>query len=183
MRVLRLKRNPKYNDYDVATVLDDNFCTRRSDWKRNGIPAWPEPGEILAEVPDDSPAEVGWSWDGAEYHEGPTLARTKADKREEIAESRWQAETGGLAVNGMTIATDRESQALITGAALQATIDASYTCQWKTAAGFVTLDATAILAVAQAVREHVQESFDREAELAGEVGAAVSIEAVEAIVW
>jgi hypothetical protein len=114
---------------------------------------------------------------------GDRLQLAKAAKLAEIAAARFAEETGGVAVNGMTIATDRESQALITGAALQATIDAGYTCQWKTAAGFVTLDATAILAVVQAVREHIQGCFDREAERAGEVGATGTVEAVEAITW
>ena len=45
----------------------------------------------------------------------------KTDKRSEIATSRWHAETSGA--NG--IRTDRESQSMITGAALKAMQDAA----------------------------------------------------------
>jgi hypothetical protein len=113
----------------------------------------------------------------------PTLEDIKAIKRAEIANARWSAEVGGVEVGGISIDTSRESQALITGAALQAMIDKDYVCQWKTAAGFVTLDAEAIMAVAVAVREHVQECFNREAALSAEVEAAETAEEVEGIEW
>ena len=84
-------------------------------------------------------------------------------KRGEIAAARFEAETSGI--DG--IKTDRESQALITGAALKAMQDSTYSCRWKTESGFVELTAPQILAIADAVRAHVQACFDREAELCG----------------
>jgi hypothetical protein len=114
---------------------------------------------------------------------GDKLKIAKAKKLAEIAAARYKAEIDGITVSDMGIQTDRESRALITGAALAATIDSTYTCQWKTAAGFVTLDATTILSVAQAVRQHVQECFDREAELAAAVDAATTVADIEAVVW
>ncbi|MCF4152513.1 DUF4376 domain-containing protein [Dethiosulfovibrio sp. F2B] len=83
----------------------------------------------------------------------------------------------------VTIRTDRESQAMITGAALKATSDAEYFCRWKTVQGFVTVSAAQIIAVADAVRDHVQASFDREAELVGLVDAATTADELEAITW
>lgn len=82
-----------------------------------------------------------------------------------IATRRYQAETAGITVNEMVVATDDRSQALIIGAALQALIDSEYSLQWKTAAGFVQLTGQQVLALASAVRAHVQACFDREAEL------------------
>jgi hypothetical protein len=111
------------------------------------------------------------------------LVLAKRAKLSEIAAARWNTEVGGVVVNGLTIDTSRESQGMITGAALTATLDEAYTCQWKTATGFVVLTAEQIIAVAQAVREHVQTCFDREAELTDEVNAAETIAAVEAISW
>ena len=107
----------------------------------------------------------------------------KAKKREELAASRFTAETAGVTVGNFHIRTDRESQALITGAALQALDDSTYTCQWKTESGFVTLDAATILNVARAVRVHVQTCFDHEAEKNAEVDAAKNKEELEAITW
>lgn len=93
----------------------------------------------------------------------PTVPPT--DNRLLIAERRYQAEIAGIAFNGMPLDTGRDSQALVTGAALQAVIDSAYTCQWKTSEGFIDLDAQQIIAIASAMRAHVQACFDREAAL------------------
>lgn len=82
-----------------------------------------------------------------------------------IASRRYAAETAGITVNGMRLPTDRDSQALVTGAALAAVIDPAYSCQWKTVEGFITLGAQQIIALASAMRAHVQACFDREAAL------------------
>lgn len=86
-----------------------------------------------------------------------------------IAARRYQEETSGITVAGAVVKTDRESQALITGAALAATIDPAYVCRWKSEQGFITLDAPAIIGVATAIRNHVQGCFDREADLVSAV--------------
>ena len=113
----------------------------------------------------------------------PTLEELKADKLDELAAARWAAETGGVSVGGMTIRTDRESRSMITGAALQAIMDPEYSCRWKAVEGFITLDARTILGAAMAVRSHVQGCFDREAELAGAVAAAKTVEEINTIQW
>lgn len=82
-----------------------------------------------------------------------------------IAARRYSAETAGITVSGMFIDTGRDSQALITGAALSAFIDPSYVCNWKTPDGFVQIDAPTLISVSKAVRQHVQSCFDREGEL------------------
>ncbi|MFJ3050861.1 DUF4376 domain-containing protein [Pseudomonas nitroreducens] len=93
------------------------------------------------------------------------------DLKAVIAARRYAAETAGIAVNGMPLDTGRDSQALVTGAALQAVIDSAYTCQWKTTEGFVDLDGPQIIAIASTMRAHVQACFDREAELLDAVAA------------
>jgi hypothetical protein len=118
---------------------------------------------------------------GAKY--APTLETARMRKLAEIAASRFDAEVGGITLQGMAIDTSRESQALITGAALQATQDSTYTCNWKTAGGFVTLNAQTVLGVATAVRQHVQTCFDREATLSAQIAAAATIEDVVAVSW
>lgn len=86
-----------------------------------------------------------------------------------IAARRYTAETAGTTVEGMPIDTGRDSQGLITGAALAAMLDPAYSVRWKTAAGFVDLTSQQIIGVASAVRAFVQASFDREAVLLGAV--------------
>jgi hypothetical protein len=119
----------------------------------------------------------------SEEEMGVVLAEAKAAKLAEIASARYTAETSGVTINGATIATDRTSQAMITGAALKATQDETYACQWKTASGFVSLAAAQIIAVADAVRDHVQGCFDQEATLAAQVEAAQTIDDLEGILW
>ncbi|GHV34420.1 hypothetical protein FACS1894187_04930 [Synergistales bacterium] len=117
--------------------------------------------------------------------EPPTLEEAKIAKLAEITAARFAAETGGVVINGngISIDTSRESQALITGAALQATIDSAYSCRWKTTNGFVEFTSEMILAVAVAVRQHVQACFDREADLSELVEAAATVEEIEAVTW
>lgn len=111
------------------------------------------------------------------------LSELKAAKKAEIAQARYNAEIAGVTINGVSIKTDRESQAMITGAALQAIDDPTYSCQWKTEAGFVSLTAEQIKGVAVAVRQHVQACFDREAGLIEQIEAATTIEELEQIKW
>lgn len=79
-----------------------------------------------------------------------------------IAARRYDAEVAGTLVGGMPIATDDRSKLLINGAALRANRSSDYVLRWKTSDGFVDLSAAQVLAVADAVSEHVQACFDRE---------------------
>lgn len=110
-----------------------------------------------------------------------TLDELKTQKKAEIASARYAAETAGTTVNGVTIDTGRDSQALITGAAVAAMLDDDYSLNWKTTSGFIHLSAAEIIAVAQAVRAHVQSCFDREGGLVALVDAAQTAEELDAI--
>ena len=111
------------------------------------------------------------------------LACAKAKKKAELAAARYVAEIAGMKSGKLTIRTDRKSQALITGAALQAIDNPAYSCQWKTESGFVMLDAKTILDVARAVRAYVQTCFDKEAAKGAEVDAAKTQAELDAITW
>ena len=111
------------------------------------------------------------------------LSNAKGRKLADIASARYEAEIAGVEAGGMTIKTDRESQALITGAALQAFVDPDYTCTWKTVDGFVELTSLQIKGAAMYVRSHVQGCFNKEATLVAQVQEAETPEELEAIVW
>ncbi len=140
-------------------------------------------GPLPGDVTDVPPPDGEHVWEGGAWVLPWTVrvARKKAD----IAAARYEAEIGGVAVGGMLVRTDRESQALITGAALKAMQDPDYTCRWKTPDGFVTLTSVQITAVADAVRAHVQGCFDREDILLTAVDALVDgdVAGLAAIVW
>ncbi|WP_207291504.1 DUF4376 domain-containing protein [Pseudomonas sp. DP16D-R1] len=86
-----------------------------------------------------------------------------------IAARRFQAETGGVTVQGIPVNTERDSQALLTGAAFAASLDPAYQIKWKAATGFVDLTGAQVIGLASQVRAFVQACFNREAELLGAV--------------
>lgn len=120
-------------------------------------------------------------WDGSKWV--LDLDKLKAEKRAKISEARWRAETGGITLNGTEIATDRESQALLTGAVLKAKDDPAYTVRWKARNGWFQLDSATLIAIADAVRAHVQACFDKEEVLQNQVDAATTAAELEAVVW
>jgi len=79
-----------------------------------------------------------------------------------IAQERYRREASGILFDTWLIDTSRDGQALIAGAAVSAILDPNYHCNWKTGVGFIELQAHQLIAIANAVRTHVQACFDRE---------------------
>lgn len=101
-------------------------------------------------------------------------AEASRARRSAIKARRDRAIAAGIVVGGFPVQTDDLSQQRIIGAALAAMVDPSATVRWKVADGsFVTLDAPTVIAIAQAVRAHVQACFDREAELVADPEAVI----------
>lgn len=114
----------------------------------------------------------------------PTFEELKTAKYDEIAAARYAAETGGCTVDGVTIATDRGSQALLTAAVVSARLDLEFKTRWKCADGhFVSLDAMQLRAIGDAVIAHVEACFAREAELVELIDAAETPDELDAIQW
>jgi hypothetical protein len=61
--------------------------------------------------------------------------------------------------------------------------DPDYVVTWKAKNGWFQLDAATLIAIADAVRAHVQACFDKEKQLTEKIMAATSIEELEAIKW
>jgi hypothetical protein len=111
---------------------------------------------------------------------------TDADRNIKLAEltdARYAAETGGITLNGITVRTDRESQAMLNGAYTTCQMNPDAIIDWKGVNGWVQLDASAITAIAQAVSAHVQSCFTRERLLAEQVTVAETAAELEAIVY
>ncbi|MEB0178780.1 DUF4376 domain-containing protein [Pseudomonas sp. CCC3.2] len=83
-----------------------------------------------------------------------------------FASERFTHETAGITVNGMAVYTGRTTQNKLTGAAVRAGREANYTVNWKLSDNtFVNLTSTQLIAIANAVGDHVQACYDREAAL------------------
>ncbi len=132
-------------------------------------PLGPMPASSTPTAPPETDGEqvaqwTGNGWKVLEERPAPE-SQPLPDYPALIAARRYEAETAGIDLMGMHIDTARDSQALITGATVQAMLDPNYSLRWKTVAGFVDLTAEQIIGVATAARAHVQACFNREAEL------------------
>lgn len=87
------------------------------------------------------------------------------------AARRYDKEVGGISIAGAQIKTDRESQAMIAGAYAFMQDGPQKVLKFKTAAGFVDLDAKTIATIARAVGDHIQKCFEQEAEVAAKIEA------------
>lgn len=121
--------------------------------------------------PSPSAAHV-WDFAILEWRDPRSPEDIKAAARAQVKLRRDKALEAGTTVSGAVVSTDLVTQTRVTGAALSALMDPDYTVQWKVPDGsFLLLTAPEILALAQAVREHIQSCFDREAELLAAIDA------------
>lgn len=144
-----------------------------SEERYQEVIANPSPGKIRSHDANGLPILI----------DPPPFVPTYDDHRAAVAAERYGREIAGITLDGKQIDTGRDSQALITGAALASVLDPEYSCQWKTPGGFVQLNSEQIIGVASAVRAHVQACFDREAELLAEIDAGTYSEEMLAAGW
>lgn len=104
--------------------------------------------------------------DDGELFEPPPEPLTKDQLLAHLAAHRWAVETGGIQLNGMTVATDDRSKTMIMGARIAAMADPSHIANWKMPDGsWAPLDAATITAISDAVLNHVNWCFARESEV------------------
>ncbi|HEV2504394.1 MAG TPA: DUF4376 domain-containing protein [Mesorhizobium sp.] len=101
------------------------------------------------------------------------------------ADKRWRIETSGITVGGVPVATDDRSKIMIIGARVKADGDPNFTTEWKTPAGFATINAAAVIAISDAVLAHVDACFAAEAVVLAqiEVGAITTTAEIDAADW
>lgn len=111
------------------------------------------------------------------------LEVVRAETLARLADRRWQAETGGVILNGAPVKTDRDTQTKLTAAYVKADKNPDFSIQnWKVADGvFVTLGASTIIATGDAVTAHVQACFDKEASLTATIMGATTVDVLLAI--
>ena len=92
----------------------------------------------------------------------PEIPDAWTQKLSELAALRYQHETSGITLSGMAIETDRQSQALITGAWSFSQLNPAVLIDWKAESGWIQIDAATIAGIASAVAAHVQACFSAE---------------------
>ncbi|NTG00121.1 DUF4376 domain-containing protein [Agrobacterium rhizogenes] len=118
-----------------------------------------------------SSVQQGYLYDGKTFSAPVIPEITPDDLLTYAATKRYAVETGGITVDGSKVATDRQSQALITGAYNYVQANPDVTVTFKTSVGFVELTAAQMMAIANAVAAHVQASFAAESEIIAEISA------------
>lgn len=150
-------------------------------------------------VRDDDEAFVAWREAGARATPWPrdaAGAQTDAalqavlsphglwvDLAAYAADARWRREVGGVVVDGLAVATDDRSKTMLIGARLAAMADPAWSTVWRASDGAAhPLDAAQMIALADAVSAHVNETFAIHARVAERIatGAVVTREHVDA---
>lgn len=113
----------------------------------------------------------------------PSLDEAKAAKRADLANIRWQHETGGMIVNGMAIPTDRETQTIV-DRLVKAYDDGDLVDETSFKRGpgdWLPIDEDTVRLIKREGAQHVQACFKRECVLDGEIEAAADQAALDAI--
>ena len=115
-----------------------------------------------------------------------TLAEARANAVAAVKEKSWETETAGILVQGTRIPTDRQSQALLTGAVVDVILNPDAVTRWQTGSEtpdgtplFITLSATELKMIGQAVRAHVQACFDERESKCTALAALDSVEEIK----
>ncbi|MDO8840673.1 MAG: DUF4376 domain-containing protein [Parvibaculum sp.] len=120
-------------------------------------------------------AEIVEAWDVVALNsqeQADALAAHKEMLAAHAADTRWQVECGGLEAGGVQIATDDRSKMMIGFAQARALANPAYMTGWKGADGaFVMLDASVVIAIANAVAAHVEACFALEATVLAAIAA------------
>lgn len=117
-------------------------------------------------------------WDGTHWLEN--IDHVRIAKLAALTAYRYDRETAGIIVNGARIKTDRESQSMINGAKAYSDLNEAVLIDWKGDGGWITINRTVILAIAQAVAAHVQACFSRERVHAEAINALTTVSEIRA---
>ncbi|MFS2014816.1 DUF4376 domain-containing protein [Azospirillum sp. CT11-132] len=111
------------------------------------------------------------------------LDELRAARKEALAAIRWERECGGKTMpDGAVIATDDRSKTLLNGKYRTAEKYPNRLHRWKGSDGTeITLTSAQVIAIGDAVSDHVQACFDRELDLIAAIDAAETVAEVLAI--
>lgn len=130
------------------------------------------PDFVATLVEVSSSVKEGWVRDGGGFVAPGPVETTKEQLAAYAATCRRRSEIGGMSFGGKAVATDAESQTKVLGARVAANADPAFTTPWFGDDGVpVLLDATAIVALSDAMLAHVQGGFVTRAALLDQIAA------------
>lgn len=120
-------------------------------------------------------------WDGKKWV--LSLEQFKAEKIAELANVRWQEETGGYIYKGHEFHSDRESQDRVFQAYMASLSDPNFTVTWKTKTGWLEMTASDFIALYNEFQTFLQGLYQKEKNLQALVEAATTIDGLNEIEW
>lgn len=110
-----------------------------------------------------------------------TLEQRKDALRAELAQRRWEVETGGLAMpNGMRVLTGRADRDNITSLILASDAAGITAVDFKAASGWVRLTLEEVREIARAIAVHVQACFSAERAVNSDIDALKTLAEIDA---
>jgi len=114
----------------------------------------------------------------------PDIGVFKNHIKSKVATKRWEVEVGGITIDSVNYATDRESQTKYTAiaVAISQADPVTWSINWKTNSGtFAMLNAAEMTLIINTILQYIQDCFNKEYELQQEIDACTTIEQVMAI--
>jgi hypothetical protein len=161
-----------YTDSTLQPIQDDaQYIAPKgtrypSNWDKSTIPDLHAVTKTT--VPTDPTLNVtGFIIDNTYTQVWQTTSKSSADIQtlilSSLAAHRYSIETGGTTISGITIQTDKETQATLGNARQLAKEDNTYTVTWKFGpTTFTILDAKTIIVISNAVAAFVKKCFASE---------------------
>lgn len=159
-----------YPQTSFPAKIDDSFLTFLG-LKKVVFVAKPSVNSVTHDLSEGTPVKIGehyhqnWIATNLNLSENEQRDRLSMFKEETIAKLaayRFELEVGGISVNGVTVKTDRESQAQLASALLTINEGFANSINWKSANGWVNLDKKSIQQISKIVAQHVQGCFNVE---------------------
>jgi len=114
--------------------------------------------------------------------EAAMIANRQATLTQHVASIRFTTETGGISLPGGTqINTQRDAQAMLTGAYQSLKSGLVQDTEWKATSGWVTVTLTELEPIAQAVAEHVRRCFQAERAVSDQITSATTVDQLQAL--
>ena len=114
--------------------------------------------------------EIGWAVDGANL-KPPTPELGPDGLRIYAKAKRDEAESAGVTVNGVAVASDPESQSRVSNAYSGMGVTGAESIRFKASGGFITLTLDQVKAIGSALFAHTQACFDAEGEVSAGIDA------------
>lgn len=171
----------------MHALIENNEIVRTASNLRREFPNVSFPRELpeeyegwvkVVEAPVDSPEERKLARKEVQIVDGaPTLVPvyedfSKDELKSHAKEARLAHETGGFTFNNLLIETDEKTERRLIGARVKAEANSNYqVTDWKVGEEFVTLNAATIIAISDALNDHVASAFTHEKTVREEIDA------------